>query len=110
MIFLNAYYFLRFLIQSESPSNHARHEVASALFAAIERGEERVTTSEVVLAEVAFVLASKRQYHLSAETVAAYLAPIIRLPGLELPRGRKRLYLRALDIWTEIPSLASSTP
>lgn len=105
MIFLDTNYFLRFLVEPDGPENRARHEQAGALFAAVERGEELVTTSEAVLAEVAFVLASKRQYHLAPETIAAYLAPIIRLPGLELPRGRKRLYLRALDIWTAHPRL-----
>jgi predicted nucleic acid-binding protein len=105
VIFLDTNIFLRFLVQGQSPPNQARHDVAAALFEAIERGDEQATTSEAVLAEVAFVLASKRQYHLSPETIAAYLGPIIRLPGLHLPRGRKRLYLRALDIWVTKPRL-----
>lgn len=99
MIYLDANYFLRYLTEPDSPTNQVRHERAAALFAAVDRREEEVTTSEAVLAEVAFVLASKRQYHLSAATIVAYLAPIIRMRGLKLPRGRKRLYLRALDIW-----------
>jgi predicted nucleic acid-binding protein len=105
VIFLDTNYFLRYMVQPDGPSNHARRDVAAALFEAIERGEERATTSEAVLAEVAFVLASKRQYGLSAETIAAYLGPILRLPGLDLPRGRRRLYLRALDIWAAHPKL-----
>jgi len=105
MIFLDANYFLRFLVQTDTLDNQIKHEMAASLFDALEVGETEATTSEAALAEVAFVLASKRQYNLPAGDVAAYLAPIIRLPGLRLPRGRKRLYLRALEIWTEHPGL-----
>lgn len=105
MIFLDANYFLRYLVRPEDTENLARHEHAAALFAAAERGEAQVTTSEAVLAEVAFILASKRQYHIRPEIVADYLAPVIRMRGLKLPRGRKRLYLRALEIWAARPSL-----
>jgi len=81
------------------------HDQATTLFEAIERGDEETTTSEAILAEVAFVLASPRQYNLPAADVAAYLAALIRLPGLKLPRGQKRRYLRALDIWAATPKL-----
>ncbi|MBW3632798.1 MAG: type II toxin-antitoxin system VapC family toxin [Chloroflexi bacterium] len=105
MIFLDANYFLRYLVEPDGPGNETRRDIAAALFEAIESGEEEATTSDAALAEVAFILASKRQYNLPAADVAAYLSPIIRLPGLRLPRGRKRLYLRALEIWSEHSSL-----
>jgi predicted nucleic acid-binding protein len=98
VIFLDANYFLRYLVEPDGPDNQIRHEIAAALFEAIELGEEEATTSEAALAEVAFILASKRQYNLSPADIATYLSPIIRLPGLRLPRGRKGLYLRALEI------------
>ena len=105
MIFLDANVFLRYLVEPDGPENQARHEIAAALFEAIELGEEEATTSEAVLAEVAFILASKRQYNLPSVEIAAYLSSIIRLPGLRLPRGHKRLYLRALEIWSELSRL-----
>ena len=105
MIFLDANFFLRYLVEPDGPVNQTRHDVAAALFEAVERGEEEATTSEAALAEVAFILASKRQYNLPAADIAAYISPIIRLPGLRLPRGRKRIYLRALEIWSERTSL-----
>jgi len=105
MIFLDANIFLRYLIEPDGPDNLARHDIAAALFEAIELGDESATTSEAVLAEVAYILTSKRQYNLPTVEIAAYLAPIIRLPGLRLPRGRKRLYLRALEIWSEFSRL-----
>lgn len=105
MMFLDANYFLRYLVAPTSSATQAMHETAAAVFEVIERGEEEATTSEAILAEVAFVLASPRQYHLPATDVAAYLAPIIRLPNLKLPRGQKRRYLRALEIWAANPAL-----
>lgn len=79
--------------------------MAATLFALIDRGEEEATTSEAVLAEVAFVLASRRQYAVAPETVAALLKPIVQLRGLSLPRGRKEVYLRALELWSNHPEL-----
>ena len=87
MIFLDANIFLRYLIEPDGPDNLARHDISAALFEAIELGDESATTSEAVLAEVAYILTSKRQYNLPTVEIAAYLAPIIRLPGLSLPRG-----------------------
>jgi predicted nucleic acid-binding protein len=92
-------------VEPDGPDNQARHDIAGALFEAVELGEEEATTSEAALAEVAFILASKRQYNLPPAEIAAYLSPIIRLQGLRLPRGRKGLYLRALEIWSDLPRL-----
>jgi|SRR4051812_30770040 len=105
MIFLDANVFLRYLIEPDDPDNQSKHEFAAAFFEAIELGEEEATTSETILAEVAFILASKKQYNLPPAEIAAYLAPIIRMPGLRLPRGRKGLYLRALEIWSDLARL-----
>lgn len=105
MTFLDTNYFLRYLVEPDGPANRTRHEIATALFDAIERGEETAPTTEAVLAEVAYVLASKRQYNLPSSDIASFIAPIIRLPGLQLPRGQKRRYLRALDLWADYPKL-----
>jgi predicted nucleic acid-binding protein len=105
MIFLDANVFLRYLIWPDDSHNRILHEAAVALLAAIEQGEEKGTTSEAVIAEVAFVLTSKRQYQLTVDEAAAFLTTVLQLPGLELPRGRKRLYRRAAEIWTEHPGL-----
>ena len=105
MIFLDANYFLRYLVKVNSPQTQALEATATALIEAIERGEEEATTTEVVLHEVCYVLASKKHYNLTAADIAAYLAPLLRMPGLKLPRGEKRLYLRALDIYVAYPKL-----
>jgi predicted nucleic acid-binding protein len=105
LIFLDANVFLRYLVGPDTPENRIRHELAAKLIAALAHGEEEATTSEAVVAEVAFILTSRKHYDLTVSDAADYLAPIFRLPGLRLPRGRKRLYLRTLTIWAEHPKL-----
>jgi predicted nucleic acid-binding protein len=105
MIFLDTNFILRFLTPPATSMDEDRRATARALFAAVARGEEDVTTSEVVLHEVAYILASKRHYNLSASEVVAYLSPFLGMPGLKLPRGEKAIYLRALDIYTANPKL-----
>lgn len=105
MIFLDTNIFLRYLVAPVTTNDRAWHEQATALFEAVARGTEEATTSEAVLAEVAFVLNSKRQYDLPPSDIAAYLEPIIRLPNLHLPRGAKRRYQTALSLWSDHPSL-----
>lgn len=105
MIFLDANVFLRYLVEPTSSETRSMQEIAMALFDAVERGQEDVTTTEGVLHEVAYVLASKKQYNVPASEIAAFLAPILRMPGIKLPRGEKRLYLRALDIYVANPKL-----
>lgn len=80
-------------------------EQAKALFRGIDRGEREATTSEAVIAEVAYVLASKRQYGMSAEEIVARLRPLLTLPHLQLPRGRAHLYFHAFDLWLTHPKL-----
>ena len=105
MIFLDANIFLRHLVRPATPETERMEAIVSTLFAAIERGDQEATTSEVVLHEVCYVLASKKHYHLSAVDIAAYLIPMLRMPGLKLGRGEKRLYVRALEIYVANPKL-----
>ena len=105
MTFLDASYFLRYLVASTTPDARAMAETARALWEAVQRGEEEVTTTEVVLHEVVYVLASKKHYNLPPAVIVAGLKTLLRLPGLKLPRGQKRLYLRALDLYATYPRL-----
>ncbi len=80
-------------------------DMAAALFAAIARGDEEGATSEAVIAEVAFVLTSLRQYRLSPDAAARNLAPLLRMQGLRVLPTQKRRCLHALDLWLEHPRL-----
>ena len=72
-----------------------------ALIASIERGEATVWTSDLVIAEVVFVLTSRRTYNLSRERVRDLILPLIQLPGVKL--RHKRLYDRVFELFTELP-------
>lgn len=98
MIFLDANILLRYLTQDDVEKMRA----CLALLQRIQAGEE-ATTSEVILAEVAYVLSSPRHYQLSHAEVSARLRPILLLRGLKLPN--KRRLLRALDLYSTYPQL-----
>ena len=105
MIFLDANVILRYVTRPTTPDVRALHETSKALFRAVRRGDEEVTTTEVVLHEVAYILASKAHYNLAAADVATTLKSFLRLRGVKLPTGEKRLYLRALDLYAAHPRL-----
>lgn len=105
MIFLDANIFLRHLTQATSLETERMQAIASSLFEAIERGDVEATTTEVVLHEVTYLLTSKKHYALTWEQTAAYVAPLLRLPGLKFARGERRIFLRALEIAAAHPKL-----
>ena len=98
MIFLDTNFFLRHLTEATSPELSRMQAIASELFGAIERGEQEATTTEVVLHEVCYLLASKKHYGLTWVEIANYLSPLVRMPGLKFARGERKIYLRALEI------------
>lgn len=103
MKFLDANIFLRALVEPEDPRDEAKARACRALFERVASGDEVVTTSETVIAEVVFVLGSPRQYRLPADEIATRLRPLLELDGLRLPL--KRRCLRALDIYHAYPRL-----
>jgi predicted nucleic acid-binding protein len=73
------------------------------LFQRLQRGTDEVVTSESVLAEVVYVLSSPAHYSVPRQAIRDRLVPILALRGLHLPR--KRLYLRALNLYVDHPPL-----
>lgn len=71
------------------------------LIQALEKGHLTAWTSDLVLAEVVFVLSSKSTYNLSRETIRDLLLPLIHLPGLKLEH--KRLYDQVFELYTSLP-------
>lgn len=91
--FVDTNIFLRYLTRDDP-------EKADACFRLLEKAKNSevvLTTSESVIAEVVFVLASPRLYALSRSEVRARLYPILALDGLRLLDRRK--YFRALDLY-----------
>jgi predicted nucleic acid-binding protein len=69
---------------------------AAALFTLLESGAAEITTSEAILAEVAFILTSPRHYAASRATAATDIKALLRPRGCCMPG--KAVVQRALDI------------
>lgn len=93
--FVDTNIFLRYLV----PEEPVKTEACLALFQQVQRNQLQITTSEAVIAEVVFVLGSKRLYHLPRLEIKARLHPILLLPGLKLPY--RKCYLRALKSYSQ---------
>jgi predicted nucleic acid-binding protein len=103
VIFLDANIFLRALVQSPDPAIQRMHRTAVTLFRQAERGQAEVTTSDAVIAEVAFILTSRAHYGLSPSDAAGQISVLLRLRGVKI--RDKRIVLQALDLWATHPKL-----
>jgi len=65
MKFIDTNIFVRYL----AGDDEKKSEACFRLFQRVQRGEEAVTTAEVIIAEVAYVLSSPSLYHLSHEEI-----------------------------------------
>lgn len=99
MIFLDTNIFLRFLIRDDPE----KAEACRSLLRRVQEGTEEATTSETVLAEVAYVLSSPKQYALSHADVGSRLGVLLALRGLKL--ANKRRIQRALELYSTYPRL-----
>jgi predicted nucleic acid-binding protein len=97
--FVDANIFLRLLV----PTDPRKTSACSQLFQRVRAGDEIVTTSEVIVAEVAYVLRARAHYGLAPAEIAARLRPLLALRGLKL--DHKNACLRALDVWEAHPGL-----
>lgn len=103
MIFLDTNFFLRALTRADLPQNQPMHDIAIELMRRADRGEVELTTSDAVIAEVAFILTAKAHYHHTVADAAGRLAILLNIRGLRL--RDKRILLYALDVWRTRPSL-----
>lgn len=103
MIFLDANVLIYALIQQDNAETQRFREIAHQLLRRAARGQIQITTSDAVLAEVAFILTAKTQANLPVSLVASSLYGIVQLRGFR--HQEKHALLRALEIWTNRPSL-----
>jgi len=92
--FLDANIFIRHLANDHPTQSPA----CLALIQAIEQGHEVVWTSDLVIAEVVFVLSSKHSYNVSRGAIRDMLLPLINLPGVKL--ANKGTYNRVFELYT----------
>lgn len=91
MRFLDTNVLLRYFVRD----NLAMAESARCLLARVERGEEKVAISPLIVFETVFTL--QRTYGVSKERIAAMVSAIVTLPGIEF--AEKRLCLDALTLF-----------
>lgn len=103
MILLDANVFLRLLTMSSDPDVQRQHVIAEQLFRSIESGNIEAMVSDAVLAEVAFILTGRRHYGIAVTEAAGMLAALLRLRNLQVTD--RQTLLRALDLWSERPTL-----
>jgi predicted nucleic acid-binding protein len=93
--FLDTNILLRFLARPVTPDDQIRAERARDLLLRVERGEEQVVTSPLVIFETIFTL--HRSYRVSREVIRDRVTEILSLRGMQL--ARKRLYVEALEFF-----------
>jgi uncharacterized protein len=93
--FIDANIILRSLTQSDP----AQAAASRSLLLRVETGEEKVTTSPLVLFEVVFTLHSPRSYNEPKERIVELVSPLIELRGLQIPN--KQLWFDAFSVWLE---------
>jgi uncharacterized protein len=93
--FLDANVILRYLLRDdEIKAQHCLELLEKA-----ERREIALRTTDLVIAELVWVLESATTYNLPRERIRELLLPVILLPGLKLPG--KKLYRRIFDLYVE---------
>ncbi|MCG3209270.1 MAG: tRNA(fMet)-specific endonuclease VapC [Anaerolineae bacterium] len=95
--FLDTNIFIRF-ITNDDPS---KAEACYRLFKRIEKEDLQVTTSESVIAEVVYILTSKKLYNLPRSEVCDRLYPLISLSNLKI--NRREALRKALDLFDKMP-------
>jgi uncharacterized protein len=93
MQFVDTNIFLRYLTNDDP----AKAKKCLALFQQAKLNQVALTTSESVIAEVVYLLSSKRVYNLAPKAIVAHLRPLLVLPGLKL--ASRNLLLRTLEIY-----------
>ena len=89
--FIDANVFLRFITKDDERKKWKIFK----LFELADKGRVDLITLEVVIAEVVYILFSKKLYSLSAKKIKLVLTPIIEMRGLKM--ARKSTVLLALS-------------
>lgn len=100
MKYLDTNVIIRYLTRDDEQKAEACYQ----LFQRTSRGDETLVTSEAIIAEVTYVLSSRRApYRLNHGEIRARLLPILTLRGLRMPH--KQVCINALDIYASTPTL-----
>lgn len=95
MQFIDTNIFLRFLTKDDI----RKSEACLKLFQEAEDGRRILCTTESILAEVVYVLQSKKIFSYTKDVIAKNLLPIIRIKGLKIVH--KNLIISALHYYAK---------
>lgn len=104
MIFLDANVFLRFFVQPGTDEDRRMTQQSRQLFTGALEGRYMLTTSDVIVAEVAFILTSRRHYGVERIEAANKIKSVLLLDGFRF--SETATCLRALDLWTTMARLS----
>jgi predicted nucleic acid-binding protein len=102
--FLDTNAFLRYMVEPKTENDRLFRTLVAALFERAERGEDQFTTTDAVMAEVAFVLTSPRHYGISRHQALIRVVPLIRLPGCAIAHQEE--LESAFSRWEENPRIS----
>ena len=93
MQFIDTNIILRYLV-NEYPK---KTQACYALFKKTREQKIILTTSEAVIAETVFILASKKHYDLTPEEIKNRLSPLLTIQGLQV--DYRRTLIKALELY-----------
>src|SRR2546421_7098368 len=99
-IFLDTNIFLRHLRNDHPEWSPACQQ----LFTEIEEGKRSAWTTDLAIAEIVFLLESKKHYNQPRAAIAEALLPLLSLRHLTL--HHKKRYQRVFDLYTSFPKLS----
>jgi len=94
MRFVDTNIFIRFLTKDDP----VKAKACFKLFREAEKGGLELQTTESIIAEIVYILESKRLYNLSRSEIAKCLFPVIRIRKLRIPY--KITMISALEIYS----------
>jgi predicted nucleic acid-binding protein len=97
--FIDTNVFVRYVTGDDARKQGATR----SLFERLGRGDEDGFTSEAVVAEIFFVLTSRRHYGIDRLTAAALVRALLTMRGLRLPHRSE--IERAVDVYEAYPRL-----
>ncbi|OGM27709.1 hypothetical protein A3D00_00440 [Candidatus Woesebacteria bacterium RIFCSPHIGHO2_02_FULL_38_9] len=95
MQFVDTNIFIRFLTNDEP----VKAKKCFELFEQARLGKIKLQTTETVIAEIVYILSSKKLYALNQSEISDKIIPIIRIRGIRIPD--KSLIVKALQILAE---------
>ncbi len=93
MQYIDANIFLRFLTRDDPKKSEACYR----LFEEADRGKKTLYTTESVVAEVVYILQSKKLFNYSRDVIVKNLLTILTLKGLKI--AHKKLVILGLQIY-----------